>query len=209
MTISRNLSKLGAKVDASGIFTPDANTVTRAKLGADAKNWVFLGTGTNAANAVRTGTVVWTGLYQQLMVEYFIAGYQGNAVGRIQVGNTAPLDTATTCCGSVIEGIALDNTSINLSGWTTSSSNGAVSRFGYMFIDNNISALGKRMTGYGQHGAVSASVPPIQVTLAGFSTLTASIQQLVMVSFTTASSTVVGSTLTANSFVNVWGRNND
>lgn len=190
----------------------EPNSVTRAMLSSTAvtggKNWVFLGQGTASA-ATSTGTISWTGTFKQLMVEYFISGYAANGIGRILVANSGtPSATATTACTSLIEGVTLNTTSVSVSGWPTAVTLNANPRFGFMYIDNQNGVV-KRMTGHGQHSGTAPTVVPTQMRLAGMSSQTTLIQTLVMTSYNAITGNVLGGTLNAGTYVNVWGRNDD
>jgi hypothetical protein len=198
---------------ASGGAVPAANSVTRAMLSSTAvtggKNWVFLGQGTASA-ATSTGTITWAGTFKQLMVEYFIAGYAGNGIGRILVANSGtPSPTATTCCTSIIVGVtAAPATPVSNSGWPTAIAAGLVPRYGWLHV-SNISGVVKRATGHGQYGGTAPTTVPTQVRIEGMSSQTTLIQTLVMTSYTLATGNVIGGTMNAGTFVNVWGRNDD
>ena len=192
---------------------PAANSVTRAILSSPAvtggKNWVFLGQGTASA-ATSTGTITWAGTFKQLMVEYFIAGYAGNGIGRILVANSGtPSPTATTCCTSIIVGVtASPATTVSNSGWPTAIATGLVPRYGWLHV-SNISGVVKRATGHGQYGGTAPTTVPTQVRIEGMSSQTTLIQTLVMTSYTLATGNVIGGTLNAGTFVNVWCRKDD
>ncbi len=198
---------------ASGGAVPAANSVTRAMLLSTSvtggKNWVFLGQGTASA-ATSTGTITWAGQFKQLMVEYFIAGYAGNGIGRILVANSGtPSPTATTCCTSIIVGVtAAPTTPVSNSGWPTAIATGLVPRYGWLHV-SNINGVLKRATGHGQYGGTAPTTVPTQVRIAGMSSQTTLIQTLVMTSYTLATGNVIGGTMNAGTFVNVWGRNDD
>jgi hypothetical protein len=198
---------------ASGGAVPAANSVTRAMLSSTSvtggKNWVFLGQGTASA-ATSTGTITWAGTFKQLMVEYFISGYAGNGIGRILVANSGtPSPTATTCCTSIIVGVtAAPATPVSNSGWPTAIAAGLVPRYGWLFVENTSGVL-KRATGHGQYGGTAPTTVPTQVRIEGMSSQTTLIQTLVMTSYTLATGNVIGGTMNAGTFVNVWGRNDD
>lgn len=162
MTISRNLSKVGAKVDLNGVVVPVANSVTRDMLsptagGTGARNWTLLGKCTLAANGFRTTTVTWVPEFRQLMVEYYIAGYaSGAGIGRILVGNGTPADTGTSFCTRLIENCTGPGTaSQSVSGWPTALTADSGERYGMMFISNQ-PTKNKRMTGHGNWGGYSS-----------------------------------------------------
>jgi len=192
-----------------GTPTVGANMgTTRSQCAADAKNWAFLGRGTSGA-AVRTGVVVWTGTYAQLMVEYFIAGYAGNGIGRILCGNTAPNEAATDCCTALIEGVTPTTTSVSVTGWPTAVNVAAAARYGVMFINNQATFV-KRMTRNGQYAGTAPTVVPTMIQHAGmYNNSATSIQQMSFVSFATITTNVIGAAFTTGTYFNVWGRNND
>jgi hypothetical protein len=211
---SGSAGNLTGNVTSVGLATTiAANVVTRAMLSSTAvtggKNWVFLGQGTASA-ATSTGTITWAGTFKQLMVEYFISGYAGNGIGRILVANSGtPSPTATTCCTSIIVGVtAAPATPVSNSGWPTAIAAGLVPRYGWLFVENT-SGVVKRATGHGQYGGTAPTVVPTQVRIEGMSSQTTLIQTLVMTSYTLATGNVIGGTMNAGTFVNVWGRNDD
>ena len=211
---SGSAGNLTGNVTSVGLATTiAANVVTRAMLSSTAvtggKNWVFLGQGTASA-ATSTGTITWAGTFKQLMVEYFISGYAGNGIGRILVANSGtPSPTATTCCTSIIVGVtAAPATPVSNSGWPTAIAAGLVPRYGWLFVENTRGVV-KRATGHGQYGGTAPTVVPTQVRIEGMSSQTTLIQTLVMTSYTLATGNVIGGTMNAGTFVNVWGRNDD
>lgn len=211
MTISRNLANIADNIDANGLMRSGlSNTVG----GTGAKNWVYLGQCTLAANGFRTTTLSWATQFNQLMVEYYIAGYSGNAIGRILVGNVAPVGTETTCCTRLIENsvpVAGSTTSVSVSGWPTALTPDIGQRYGIMFITNQATKV-KRMSGHGNWGGTAPTAVPTTVVHDGlYNNVTNSIQQICMANYLTAVATTVSTTitLTAGTFVNVWGRNDD
>lgn len=182
---------------------------TRTQLGVTAKNWQFLGQGITAVSAVRTNTVVWTGAYAQLMVEYYISGYAGNGIGRILCGNTAPNEAATDCCSGLIEGVTLTTTSVSVSGWPTAVNVANAQRYGVMFITNQATQV-KRMVGNGQYAGTAPTVAPTMIQHAGMYNNTSTlIQQMSFVSYATITTNTLGTNFTGGTYFNVWGRNND
>jgi hypothetical protein len=211
---SGSAGNLTGNVTSVGLATTiAANVVTRAMLSSTAvtggKNWVFLGQGTASA-ATSTGTITWAGTFKQLMVEYYISGYAANGIGRILVANSGtPSPTATTCCTSIIVGVtAAPATPVSNSGWPTAIATGVVPRYGWLHV-SNINGVLKRATGHGQYGGTAPTTVPTQVRIAGMSSQTTLIQTLVMTSYTLATGNVIGGTMNAGTFVNVWGRNDD
>lgn len=195
--------------------TIGATKVTRAMLnaatdGTGGRNWAFLGQAT-ASNAVRTGTITWTGTFKQLWFEYFISGYSGSAIGRLIVGPTAGLsETGTTFCTSLIEGVTLTATSVSVPGWPTATTAGAVARFGHMYVQNTAGVV-KRMTGHGQHSGTAPTVVPTQMRMAGmFNDATNLINKAELAVYDAITGAAISATtFNAGTFLNVWGRNDD
>jgi hypothetical protein len=195
--------------DASEYYGLTTGVTDRSKLAPNAKNWAFLGRGVTTASIVRTNTVVWTGSYAQLYVEYYISGYAGAGIGRILCGNTAPSETATDCCTALIEGVTLTTTSVSVTGWPTAVNTANALRYGVMFITNQATAV-KRMTGSGQYAGTAPTVVPTMIQHAGmYNNVATQIQQMALVSFATITTNVLGTTFNTGTYFNVWGRNND
>jgi hypothetical protein len=197
---------------ASGGAIPAANSVTRAMLSSTAvtggKNWVFLGQGT-ASGATATGTITWAGTFKQLMVEYFIAGYASNGIGRICVANSGtPSATATTCCTAMVQTVTSNVTSVSCAGWPTAVTLNAVPRYGWMFITNQNGVV-KYMTGHGLWGGTAPTTAPTAMTMNGLSSQTTLIQTLNLVSYNAITVNTLGGAFSAGTYVNVWGRNDD
>ena len=221
MTISRNLSKLGAKADANGAVTPEVGAVTRAMLsptadGTGARNWTLLGASLPlTANAVRTPTVSWALPFQQLMIEYYIGSYAGAAIARVVFGNTPntvvtlPGETTATCWCDLTENVpaatATGNTTnsiatvgLAISGIPTAITIGVAERWG-MFNVNNQASRNKRITCQGQYSVTSianlgnpATVAPTSVRHdAIYTAVTGTIQQVSLVSYGDTSTNTV------------------
>ena len=186
-------------------------------LRAGDNSWKFLGTSVPlTATAIKTSTVGWTGSYQQLMVEYYIAGYAGAAIARVLVGTTTPNETATLMTAKQISTPLLVNVIANtpsIPGWPTAGGTPAnVARWGTMNINNPPLAL-KRMTGQGQYAGGTAAVPPTMFQTAGmWINTTTQINAISLVSYATNAAVVpaaINLGITAGSYVTVWGRNNN
>lgn len=172
--------------------------------------WRFLGQGT-ASGAVRTSVVTWTGTFKQLHIEYFIAGYSGNAIGRVIVGVSAgPSESGLLMCTSLIEGVTITTTSVSVPGWPTAVTAGAVSRYGHMWIDNQ-TAIVKRMSGHGQHSGTAPTTVPTQMRMEGlWNNTSALINSVEMAVYDTITATTVSTTtFAAGTYFNVWGRNDN
>ena len=158
MTISRNLSKVGAKVDTDG--SPVANLVTRDMLSPTAKNWSFLGQAilpnvtSNTGEFVRTPTVSWSGGFKQLIIEYYIGAYSAGAIGRIVFGTVANTtgilagETTATCWCNLSEdnGVVQKTLTTAISGIPTAVSGNNGERFGILNV-NNQAGKNKRICG--------------------------------------------------------------
>lgn len=195
--------------------TIGATKVTRAMLnaatdGTGGRNWAFLGQAT-ASNAVRTGTITWTGTFKQLLFEYFISGYNGAAIGRLIVGPTAGLsETGTTFCTSLIEGVTITATSVSVPGWPTAVTAAAVPRYGWMYVDNQ-AAVVKRMSGHGQHSGTAPTTVPTQMRMEGmFNDTTNLVNKAELAVYAAITGAAISATtFNAGTYLNVWGRNDD
>lgn len=199
-----------AGVSTSFLRIDDTLPISRALVPADLKNWTFLGQGTASA-AVRTGVVTWIGTFAELMIEYFISGYSGSAIGRVMVGPTAGIsETATTSACELTEGGTRNTTSVSVCGWPTAVTAGAVPRYGIMFVKNVASAV-KLMTGHGQHSGTPPTVVPTGMLMNGsFNDTTNLINKVELAVYAAITGTAISAiTFNAGTFVNVWGRNND
>lgn len=188
-------------------------------LRAGDNSWKFLGTSVPlTATAIRTSTVGWTGSYQQLRVEYYIAGYGGAAIARVVVGTTTPNEGAILMTSKqivtalLVAGVVTNTPSIP--GWPTAGGTPTnVARWGTMDINNPPLAI-KRMTGQGQYGGgPTAATPPIMFQTAGmWINTTTEINAVSLVSYATNVTTaaaLIGLGLLAGSYITVWGRNNN
>lgn len=187
-------------------------------LRAGDNSWKFLGTSVPlTATAIKTSTVGWTGSYQQLRVEYYIAGYAGAAIARVLVGTTTPNETATLMTAKQISTPLLVNVIANtpsIPGWPTAGGTPTnVARWGTMNINNPPLAI-KRMHGEGQYdGGPTAATPPAMFQTAGmWINNTTAINAISLVSYATnvaTSPAAIGLGLLAGSYITVWGRNNN
>lgn len=207
ITLTGNVTGTGTGSFATTIA---AGVVTRAMLGADAKNWTLLGTAT-ASNAVRTGTITWAGTFKQLLFEYFISGYNGVGIGRVIVGPTAGLsETATNHCTNLIEGVTQNTTSVSVPGWPTAVATAAARRWGWMKV-KNVAAEVKSMTGIGNHSGTAATVVPIAMKMDGLmSDATNLINKAEMAVYAAITGAAISAqTFNAGTYLAVWGRNDD
>lgn len=201
----------GAIGSSGNFIRADATLpLSRSIVPADVRGWTFLGNATASA-AVRTGTITWTGTFQELAFEYFIAGYSGSAIARLVVGPTAGLsETGTTFCTELTEGGTRNTTSVSVPGWPTAVTAGAVQRYGWMYV-KNIAAAIKRMTGTGNHSGTAPTTVPTSMLMNGlFNDTTNLIQKAELCVYDTITATTVSATtMNAGTYLNVWGRNAD
>jgi hypothetical protein len=208
------LSAATAALAAMELGVNDAATskkLTVAQLGAWMglnSGWRFLGQGIAASAAARTTDVIWTGSFNQLMLEYWIAGYAGGAIGRVIGGAGSISEAATTHCCELIEGVTRTTTCVSVCGWPTAVTVAAVPRFGIMFITNRAGQI-KRMTGHGQHSGTAPTVVPTNILHNGLNSVTTQLDRLRLTSFSAITGNTVGSNLNAGTLFNVWGRNDD
>jgi hypothetical protein len=177
-----------------------------------AMSWAFLGgTVPLASAAVRTPTVSWTGVYHQLMIEHYVAGYSGNAIARVIVGPASGLsETGTTFCTSLIDGVTITTSSVSVPGWPVAGNTTAARRWGWMFVKNVATDI-KTMTGQGNYGGTAPTVVPTSIIYNGlFNDSTNSIQQAELGVYSALTSTTISTTtMNAGSYLNVWGRNDN
>lgn len=191
-----------------------AGRVTRAMLGADAKNWTLLGTAT-ASGTVRTGTITWVGTFEELWFEYFISGYSGSAIGRLIVGPTAGLSEVGTTFATAFLSMTPPTTvagitSVSIPGWPTAVTAAAVSRYGWMKVQN-VAAQIKRMVGEGQYAGTAATTAPTIILMGGnFTDSTNLINKAELAVYDALTGTAISTTtFNAGTYLNVWGRHTD
>lgn len=195
--------------------TIGAGVVTRAMFEATGKNWQFLGQATASA-AVRTGTITWSGGFQQLWFEYFISGYSGSAIGRLIVGPTAGLsETGTTFSGNYVAmtppTTIAGSTTVSIPGWPTAVGAAAnVARWGAYYV-LNIAGTVKYMRGDGCYGGTAATTAPTYIMHGGlFNDTTNLINKAELAVYDDLLAVAVSTkTFNAGTYLNVWGRNND
>lgn len=190
---------------------PAWSTVARATLGADAKNWVFLGSATG--NTVTIGPVVWSGTYRQFQVFYFIAGYSaGTNVPRLLMGSAAISTTALTNGTRLAENFGGATNLASLPGAPLTEGATVDPAQGYVFVDG-ASGQFKRYEVTGQRGAASIATPPQTTDGAGnFSDLgtNLALQRMQLTVYTTtAATTPSANTFAAGTYFAVYGRNTD
>lgn len=181
-----------------------------AQANANRTGWTYLGKVT-ATTAVRTGVLSWTGNYQQLAAEHFIAGYSGAAIARVICGPAAGLtETGANFNSGLIENVTLTTSSINVSGWATAVATAAATRWGWMYIDNQQTVV-KRMVGQGQYAGTAPGTPPTMIQFAGmFNDTTNFINQCEMATYLALTGNAVSSvTMNPGTYLAMWGRNFD
>lgn len=177
--------------------------------------WTFLGQGLVGTAAVRTPLVSWVGAYQQLMIEHYIAGYNGAAIARLIVGPAAGLsETGTTFCTTLIDTVTTTTTVTNatsIPGWPLAGGTAAaVRRHGIMWV-KNVATDVKSMAGLGNYAGTAPTTAPSHITSSGlFNDTTNLIQQAELAVYAAnTNTTVAGTTMNSGSYLIVWGRNNN
>jgi hypothetical protein len=178
--------------------------------------WTFLGQGLiSGSAAVRTPLVSWVGAYQQLMIEHFVAGYNGSAIARLVVGPAAGLsETGTTFCTTLSDTVTTTTTNTNVvskPGWPLAGGTAAaVRREGWHWIKNLATDV-KSMTGLGNYAGTAPTTSPSHVLYSGlFNDTTNLIQQAELAVYSDNTTTSVsGTTMNVGSYLVVWGRNNN
>jgi len=173
-------------------------------------DWVFLGQATANA-AVRTGTIIWTGVYKQLLFECHIPGMSNTSVPRLIVGPSAGLsETGTTFCCNLIEGVTQTTTAVSIPGWPLGVTVASTRYSAWMYVKNVANQV-KSMTGFGNNAGTAPTTAPICAILEGlFNDTTNSIQRAELATYTTITGTSVGTrTMNAGTYLNVWGKNDN
>lgn len=165
--------------------------------------------------AVRTPLVSWTGVYQQLMFEHYVAGYSNSAIARLIVGPAAGLsETGTTFCTVLMDVVLTTQTNTNIvskPGWPLAGGTAAnVRRHGWHWV-KNVATEVKDMVGIGNYAGTAPTTTPSHVTSSGlFNDATNSIQQAELAVYSDNTTTSVsGVTMNVGSYLIVWGRNNN
>lgn len=190
--------------------------ITRAMLGTDAKDWIFLGSATGAT--VTVGPVIWTAAVQQLLIKYIIKGYNGGTpVGRILLGSASISTTALTNGSNIVEtatGVAqaTSTSAPSIPGCPLAVTLSAIARAGTIFIDGASGSL-KTYEVYGQNGNPAVATPPSIFRAAGsFSDLGTNLALLraqLTVYDTLIAVAASAQTFTTGTYLSVWGRNTD
>ena len=195
-----------------GAFIVSDGTNYFASMFTSQPGWRFLGTATGATTTV--GPVVWTGTYQQFMVKYIIAGYNGGTpVGRILFGAASISTTAATNATTLQTGSTTPvTTAVSIPGAPLASLLAAIRRSGTMFVDGASGSF-KTYEILGQSGDPSVSSVPVRFTAAGqFSDLGSDLplQRMQLTVYDTLTTTTVSSqTFLTGTYISVWGKNND
>lgn len=166
--------------------------------------WRLLGDTTLGAGAARTSDVIWTGDYRIIRVQYFIAGYAGNAIGRIIIGSGSLSEAATDCSCDLVEGATRNTTAVNLCGWPTAVSSNTAARWGEFVFRNDTGSNTRHGYGRGMWGGSNTAVGSL-MQMGGFKTAIAQIDRVRLTSFTGITGNTVGSNLNAGSYLRVWG----
>ena len=191
-----------------------SGAITRSGLSVDAKNWSFLGTASAAATTV--GPVVWFGIYRQIMIKYFIAGYNGGTpVGRILLGSASISTTALTNSWKISEDFAAATVGQGVTavpGVPLAVTLSAVERGGWISVDGASGSLKEILIqGRNQNLAV-ATAPTMFFAVSAFSDLGTNlpIQRAQLTVYDTLAAVAASvQTFTAGTYLAVWGRNTD
>jgi len=194
--------------------TIGAGVVTRAMEAADSVGWSFLGTATGAT--VTVGPVIWTGSWRQLMIKYWIQGYNGGTpVGRILLGTASISTTALTNSFSISEGVTAPSTGLGataIPGCPLAVTLSNIGRGGTIMVDGisggvkSLEIVGRNVT------PAVASAPTLFRGASFFSDLGTNLLLLraqLTVYDTLTATAASAQTFTAGTYLTVWGRNND
>jgi hypothetical protein len=194
--------------------TIGAGIVTRTMEDATGKGWQFLGTATG--NTTTIGPVVWSGTFQQLMIKYWIAGYNGGTpVGRILLGGASISTTGLTNSFSVSEGVTAPTTGAGataIPGCPLAVTLSAIGRGGTIFVDG-VSGGVKTLEISGRNVTPAvASIPTLFRGVSFFSDLGTNLplQRAQLSVYDTLTAVALSAqTFTSGTYLTVWGRNND
>lgn len=188
--------------------------VTRTMLEATGKNWQFLGTATGAT--VTVGPVIWTATVRQLMIKYWIQGYNGGTpVGRVLLGSASISTTALNNSFSCSEGVTAPSTGLGataIPGCPTAVTLSNIGRGGTVFVDGisggvkSLEIIGRNVT------PAVASAPTLFRAASFFSDLGTNLALLraqLTVYDTLTATAASAQTFTSGTYISVWGRNND
>jgi hypothetical protein len=165
--------------------------------------WKLLGSGSGSGTSITLPASFQVMKYHH--IEGFISGYSGNAIGRIRPGTTT-VDPAGNCASALIEGVTLNNTSINAAGWPLAVTGIAGPRQFSLDV-YNVSGFVKRMSGLSNSNSTSATTAPVSSRLAGIWNNTAApIQIYDLTSFSVLTGTATGLTFNAGTEFSVWGK---
>ncbi len=191
-------------------FGMPTGILSRAQIGADAKGWSFLGT--ISGSGVSVGPLIWTGQFQQIYFEYFIAGTSVATGPRLLCGSAAIATASATNGNVLLEGVTLNSTSVSAAGCPTGVAINTLPRFGHGNISGASGAF-KQILIEGQWGTPAvATAPTIFSAGSFFSDLGTNllIQRLQLSCYDLITGTTISvNTLTAGTALWAWGRNND
>lgn len=192
------------------------DSVPRAALAADGKNWAFVGT--QSASTVASISVTASPAYKHYMIRLLVTSYAGGGgVVRLELGNTTTVDTGTnyafggfniasgTSTAPTVSGVGSGSTAQD--GVPVSGSTATAGRFVQMWLSNPGARI-KYFTIDTAGVGASAAVTPNLAHIAGTWNNTTDgigIFQFKACSTTTSTCTTVNWTGT----VTVWGRNDD
>ena len=197
-------------MDDSRVWGMPVDSPGRSALTPDAKNWSFLGTATAAA--VTVGPIIWFGQFKQLMIKYFIAGYNGGTpVGRLLLGSASISTTALTNGSNLSENSAAPTGAPSIPGMPMAVTLSNISREGWAFVDGASGSL-KNINVVGQNNGTVAAPPTIFHAAGVFSDLGTNLllQRAQLTVYDTLVAVAASAqTFTAGTYLSVWGRNND
>jgi hypothetical protein len=200
------LAAASAALGAMELAANDAGTSKKLTVAQVSKyvGWRDLGEAVLGAGAARTSDIVWTGDYKILRIFYLIAGYAGNAIGRVILGSGALSETGTDCSCELIEGNTRTTTAVSICGWPTAVSLNTNRRWGEFIVNNVTGASVRDGWGEGMHGG-SATVVPTGMSMSGFKASIAQIDRVRLTSFGAITGNTVGSNFNTGTYLRVQG----
>ncbi len=178
---------------------------------------VYLGGQTLGSASSTTPIVSWTGAYDLLTVEIYISGYSGSAVARLQASTTAgatPSATATTfltqtqnttiTSPTTIAHAAASTGATGINGWNTGATVISGRRCQFWQIKNTAGQV-KVVRGHGMHSYTDTALGPHDMTSGIFTTTAGQIQSLMLWSANAVTGNNSGGSMTAGSYLRVWG----
>jgi len=142
-----------------------AGAVTHAKLAADGKNWLFLGSATGAATTV--GPIIWTATCREEVFHYIIKGYNGGTpIGRFLTGVASISTTALTNGSNLSQNFAAPTSAPSIPGIPLATTTSNIPREGWIYVYGASGDL-KSINIQGQNGSLAVASPPSIFIAAG------------------------------------------